>query len=424
MTAKAYALAGAMLACSSTAWAVTLEGVLRIGDSTSAGTVTSVGGVAINQIGGYAVGFQTASTTAILGDATGTSPSVAVQLGVIGGENVTGLLTNALGIANDGTVVWRGDAGTNQLIGLSDGTIVAKEGNAIPSIPGINYNVPNGPAISADGTNVLFRASTTASAGAALFSNSGNTALLIKDDTEVAPGLTVFSAPGGPAVSSSGSNYLSTFQVNSNVNTRNTLAVNGAIPEVSGSQIRQSITVPAAAGGDGTATWNTFSTSTPAINDSGDWLISGTLAGATVSTSNDAFLALNGVIVLREGSALGGGTLTGSPLSGALNNDGNWAAVWAIDSVGSLIVNGLPLLSIGDDVGPFGTLTSFTSTGTNMLQVGPGDSVYDIYFRATTSLGGDGIYKLSVPEPGSLALMGLAAALIASRRRSTATDPQ
>ena len=397
----------------SSASGVTLTPVLKIGDSTSAGTVNSIGGVTINQVGGFAVGYSTASTDAFYGSATGLSPAVLLQEGVIDGETVTGFNTGVLGLSNSGNVAWRGTIGTGSAIGVDATSIVAKTGGAIPSIPGVNYNVMNGPSISADGTNVFFRSSTSATAGAAAFANGGSTALLIKDTTNVGPGV-VFTAPGGPVISPSGAQYLSTTQVNTAVNTRNVVVVNGTVPQPGGTELRQSLPVPNSLGGDGTVTWNSFSSTTAAINDSGTYLVTGTLGSAAATV--DAFLAIDGSIILREGDLVDGALLTGAPLSGALNNAGDWAAVWGTDAGEALIVNGSILLKVGDSVGAYGTITDFT-TGLNQLQLGLGSPLGG-FVNATTSLGGVGVYAFAVPEPASLAAVAAGLVLVGKRRRA------
>src|SRR5690606_23881158 len=94
--------------------------------------------------------------------------------------------------------------------------------------------------------------------------------------------------------------------------------------------------IPAAAGGMAGEAWDTWSFSKTALADTGDWMLTGR---TTAAGEMNEVLVRNGQIILREGDALEGtvqgthlsGTLTGFAGAVAVNEDGDWAAIWDMD---------------------------------------------------------------------------------------------
>jgi hypothetical protein len=64
--------------------------------------------------------------------------------------------------------------------------------------------------------------------------------------------------------------------------------------------------VSVAAGAVGVENWQNWGSL--GVNEAGDWMVEGDTSGATTT---DSFIAKNGVILYREGSVVGGLTLTG-----------------------------------------------------------------------------------------------------------------
>jgi hypothetical protein len=111
--------------------------------------------------------------------------------------------------------------------------------------------------------------------------------------------------------------------------------------------------------------WDNFDT--VSINNAGDYLFSGDTDGAAAS---DEFIAYNGSIVLREGDAVGGVTLTTSASVQAvsLNNMGQAVYLWLVSGgteilffaadASDLAGTSIPLLRTGDSVDVDGNGTS------------------------------------------------------------------
>jgi len=124
--------------------------------------------------------------------------------------------------------------------------------------------------------------------------------------------------------------------------------------------------------------------------------------------------------------------LSGAMEGGYMNENGDWAVVWDVDTPGeinveALIVNGelLPMEGeavdwTGDGViDPDAIIDGFT--GISSLTVGDRglDGMFDVYFAADIDVAADevleGGFRLIVPEPTSLVLFALGVTLL--RRR-------
>lgn len=174
-----------------------------------------------------------------------------------------------------------------------------------------------------------------------------------------------------------------------------------------------------------------------AVNNLGDWILTGDTTGAAAT---DEFVAFKGEIMVREGDTLDGTTLaSGATLRAAsLNNLGGVVHMWGWGSgatlqehlfygLGDSLGSSIRLLSVGDTIDTNNDtigdwlLTDFEASGT----IGPGlDLADDGFVHLEVSMipvgGGDeveAIIRLAVPEPGTLALFGLGVLVVARRRR-------
>ena len=174
-----------------------------------------------------------------------------------------------------------------------------------------------------------------------------------------------------------------------------------------------------------------------AVNNIGDWLLTGDTTG---STATDEFVAYKGIIRVREGDTLDGTTLaTGASLRAAsLNNLGGVVHMWGWGSGSTLqehlfygngdtLSSSIRLLSVGDTIDTNNDtiadwlLTDFEASGS----VGPGlDLADDGFVHLEVSMvpvgGGsevEAIIRIAIPEPATLALLGLGALVVTRRRR-------
>lgn len=186
--------------------------------------------------------------------------------------------------------------------------------------------------------------------------------------------------------------------------------------------------------GDGT-NWENFDS--VAINNIGDWVMSGDTSG---NTATDEYVAFKGAIKVREGDTLDGITIaSGASLRTiSIDNKSNVAHIWGWGSGASeqehlfwgygetLGTSSVRLLSRGDlidiDNDTIGDwiVTDFNASGV----IGPGlelaeDGYVYVEVDLAPAAGGaevEAIIRVAVPEPGTLALL-LAAGFLVSRRR-------
>jgi hypothetical protein len=169
------------------------------------------------------------------------------------------------------------------------------------------------------------------------------------------------------------------------------------------------------------------------INEAGDWMITGDTNAATTS---DEILMVNGSILHREGGSLpGGGTIGGAIDMGFMNESGDWAVIWDVDTKESLIFNSMRILSVGENVDLTGdgipeansVLSDFTGIATLFMSDRDGSFV-DIYFTADVDVNGtpsltDDInaawrIRVEIPSPGAASLLTLAGIGALRRRRA------
>ncbi|TVQ31349.1 MAG: PEP-CTERM sorting domain-containing protein [Phycisphaeraceae bacterium] len=188
--------------------------------------------------------------------------------------------------------------------------------------------------------------------------------------------------------------------------------------------------------GDGT-NWNALRTTS--VNNSGDYLTSGTTSGGVTATQE--YLAYNGDIAMRRGDTIDGVELLSNWAVrwASINNLGEAAYIWEGGSGASgsgtlfwasdaanMASTSFAILSIGDEVDTTGdgmpdhVLRNFNASAA----IAPGIDFSDhLWVYLDVNLvpigGGDffgAIIRVAVPSPGAVALFGLAG-LAATRRR-------
>jgi hypothetical protein len=170
--------------------------------------------------------------------------------------------------------------------------------------------------------------------------------------------------------------------------------------------------------------WDNFND--VSINNAGNYVFSGDTDGATAT---DAFIAYNGNIVVREGDTVDNVTLSG-PFDNVQINDNNEAAFitdgdgaetlfYAADAAD--IASAMILLAVGDtvDLGADGvfTLDDFNATNTGDIAFRE-DGFITVEVDLIDAAGAniEGVITIAVPTPGSAGVLALAG-LAASRRR-------
>jgi hypothetical protein len=105
----------------------------------------------------------------------------------------------------------------------------------------------------------------------------------------------------------------------------NAMVIDGAVATSSGSAVVEGSLVPPASGGLANEHWSSFDFA--GITEGGHWLITG---DTDADVALDEFIALDGIIVLREGDAVEDQAVAGAMEGAYLNEDGDVAWVWDV----------------------------------------------------------------------------------------------
>jgi hypothetical protein len=172
------------------------------------------------------------------------------------------------------------------------------------------------------------------------------------------------------------------------------MVFDGAGLLIDGQLVQEGSPVPAVAGGLLGENWAAFDY--VGVSEDGDYMITGDTSG---DTSRDEFVLINGVIVMREGDAINGYTLSGSIEKGFMNDSGDFAVVWDVDlptgeNVEALIFNGQVALLEGDYVDTDGdglpnedsTVDNFTGIASLVVADRAADNSVSVYFTADVSM--------------------------------------
>ncbi|MBL8859562.1 MAG: hypothetical protein JNL28_13725 [Planctomycetes bacterium] len=337
--------------------------ILREGDAPIGAppgiTVTSISGVAANEVGGVFASLRLTNwNDGIWGDATGLNGVMLreVQIGISGydqtafGADFGGSDTGQLGYGPTCIDLSTFAQGLDSI--WLDSTPLAVENQAIPTLPGKKYRFVSQPGITGNGIPYwlggITDIATGVEEGQALFMGSGATVVLKPGDPAPPPLTSVLALAAGDRdarFSRNGAHYINGTPTTDPGTSNSHIIIDGAIPlDAGGNRMSEGQPVSAAAGGLPGETWSNWGSL--GVNDAGDWMVGGDTSAATTM---DNFIAKNGVIIAREGSVLGGLTLTGGVLAADMNEAGGVVHMWNTPgNIQALYYNSTLLLKKGD----------------------------------------------------------------------------
>ncbi|MEZ4645932.1 MAG: hypothetical protein R3E31_24970 [Chloroflexota bacterium] len=285
-----------------------------------------------------------------------------------------------MGVGNNGEFIYSPAVNGDDSVWTQNGLLLADNTQA-PGFPTGTINtfnsrptmIPNGTAHWVSGFN---ETGGTSSEGRMLYSSPGaltsTTSIVLRSD-DVIDGLAI-DRPSGVGfdynISGDGSQHIHDLLMDTGGTTDDdAVYLNGSLVA------RESFP-----NGSGIDNWDNFDSMS--INNAGMYAFSGDTDGATTS---DEFIAVNGVIAIREGDTIGGVTLASTASVGAvsINNLGHVAHIWSFSGGEALFfacdatdiaLGSTLMLAVGDEVDVDGngsadaTVTDFNATNT----AGPG----------------------------------------------------
>src|SRR5262245_51952531 len=285
----------AVAVISSGVHAQTVTAVLREGDTLPGGAVaTTLGNVAANDVGGYAVGCSAGTgIAAFWGNATGGPGAVLRTEGVIGPYTQTAFEA-FWGLGNSGEIAYSRtcNGGPGLTTGADtvwqDDTAIAFAGLPVNTIPGQFWSFASRPTTTSGGEPWWVSGITSTAGGSTqnrgLFRGLAGNPVLIGGDP--VPGVSEVVSAGATSqfdfqVSANGQHWIGTCTLVASTTIDTVAVLDGAAMSLGGSLVREGTVVPASVGGNGTETWQNFGQY--GINDAGTVLITGdTNAGTTV----------------------------------------------------------------------------------------------------------------------------------------------
>jgi hypothetical protein len=374
--------------------------ILREGDVLEDFPIT-LNNVAVNGVGGYAIGLTAGTLSQVWGSATGGPIAIMRTEGTFGPLVQTGF-ESFWGFANSGSIAYSatgtgGPVGGFDSVWLDD-TAIAVEGDPVPSLPGQFWVFASRPSASTSGEPWWVSGYSSTSGGSTqargLFRGVDATPVLVTGDEVGGIAETVNVGTGvafSYRISNEGTKWMGIAVVTSSTATDNVVVINGDAVMAGGGLVREGSVIPVGAGGDGVETYQAFASL--AVNESGNWLLAG---DSNAATTADAFVMINGQIVLREGAMVGGFPTTGAFDWADLNENGDWIVSWNVNdgtTREALIFNGelliretAPIDRDGDGLPDTNiTLTDLTTGIDNMYMSDRfGNGTVDIYFTADT----------------------------------------
>ena len=347
-------------------------------------TVTSIGGVATNQSGGFVVqvdvndgantleaawgAFTNASGTLLRTEGTIAGyiqGSFETTIGLSASEVIYSSICESVGTGVTGLdSVWVGD------------TPIAVEEEAFP-MSTLFWSFASRPRATESGVPVFIGGLTDTQGGSTTERGFflGTTPLYRTGDN----------VPGVPAplsssavdfdsrMSANGTNNIALLDADTGGSTDDgIMAMNGMAMMLGGAIVQESFPIPASVGGFAGENWDNFDYMS--ITEAGNFAFSGDTDG---DIATDEFIVRDGVIILREGDVLDGETLDGSIELLVLSENNELAFVWDIDDatgtdLEALFFEGSLLLAEGDEVDwdgdgmidPGFVVTDFNSTET------------------------------------------------------------
>lgn len=361
-----------VLGLGSFAHAQVATAILREGDpvpSVGPGEViASFSNAEANGVGGFAVGFNTASgLSCFWGDLSGVGTGALLRVeGTVGNYLQTGF-ESFFGIDDNFSISY--SPTTNDLIGgvtgldavWVDNTPVAVEDDLIAAIPGTRFRFASRPKILGNGTPYFTAgiddAVTGSSLGQGLFVGSPPVPLI--KSLDVVPGLPnpILNGSGtdfDARLSHNGIHSLVPVQIStgSGVTTANdNFVLFDLLPISTGTDIiGEDRLIPSTSGGLPLEVWDNFDDM--GVTDTGEFFFNGDTDKA--GTTTDEFIARNGIVIYREGDFTGGFQLTGSMEFADMNEAGDIVAAWDVEGGATdpeaILFNDKILIKVGDAI--------------------------------------------------------------------------
>ena len=400
-------------------------------------TVSSVGSVEINGIGGWAIQLNvTDPSSNSLASAWGTIDGVAAP----GFYRFEGTYDNVVQTSWESTIgfsdaggISYSPSGTENAVSIDavflDDVGIAVRARPTPSpLDGLFWAFASGPNMTFDGKPYFiggFNDSGGASAtNRGFFAGTGPDVLYYGG--QLLPGMPdVIDPIATPAfdtrMSNHGYYWISEVEIaNLGINDDNIMLLNGAAMTIDGGLVQENQPVPASIGGLSGELWDNFDSMW--VNDAGEVLLTG---DTTAATTEDEILYISHTGIIREGSMTTNGyVISGDMESATMNDNGDWVAIWDVNhpvegNREALIFNGEALLIeevddvdwTGDGVADPGFKVSGTLafSGTRLVRVTNRDAngKVKIYFTADISDNGaaelEGLFCLEAQAAVGLA---------------------
>ena len=389
-------------------------------DGTAGQTIDSIGTPAVNQLGGYACSIDTEGTNGDVwqfwGDLAGGPGALLREEQTVGPLEQTlfetrfGLAASAIAYSGSATDTVSGTAGL-EAVWLDD-TLLMLEGDPVVGTADFWVFAQNTGVTS--GGEPYFRGGISLSAGGAtdrrgVFYGTPLTALYLTGDllTNMPFELSDVAVDADFRFSSNGSHSIVPVDLESGSTADDgAMAIDQVGLMLGGTLVREGETIPTSIGGTGDA-WDNFDYC--GITEAGDYIFTGDTDG---DSQSDEFIVRDGTIWAREGQMLGGEMLSGSLEGASINEFGDIAFVWGIDTGPgtpdeALYFEDQILLREGDAVDwdgdgaidPAITIQSFT--GTNTITLARDGS---IYFTADVDVSGttlEGFFVIEGPTIGT-----------------------
>lgn len=194
--------------------------------------------------------------------------------------------------------------------------------------------------------------------------------------------------------SAMGTHYISEVAMEGATASNGAMVMDGAGLMVDGQLVQEGMPVPASAGGLAGENWSSFDFC--GMTEGGSYMFTGDTSAAT---TEDEFVLINGMIVLREGMMIGDLTLSGSIESGFMNEDGDYAVIWDVnlptgENVEALIFNGAVVLMEGDIIDtdgdgvpePDAVVDNFTGISTLVMADRTANGAVSVFFTADVTV--------------------------------------
>lgn len=373
-------------------------------------TISFINNPTVNRAGGYAIGVNgsdgVTTLSHIWGAATGGAGGVLAVESTIGTFAQSSFESN-VGLADSGAVAYSA-IGSDTSSGATsldsawvDATPVAVEEQPVASLPGRFWTFASRVSITADGTPYWVGGYSATSGGSTeargLFAGAGAVPLLKSGDAvQDLPFVldTSNTVAFDYGVSALGSSFLAEVQMDTGSSLDDgAMVLDGTGLLLGGSLVREGTAVPASVGGLVGENWDDFDLT--GVTESGEWFFTG---DTDASTSFDEFIVRDGEVFLREGDLLDGEVLANSISGASMNEDGDLAFVWQIETPGGdvealffedrlLLQEGDPCDLDGDGVNDT-TFVEFTGIGAFALGDRDDDGDVTLYFTGDALDGG------------------------------------